>query len=190
LQDQYFGKYKLTGNATDYWKYPDGTHCGYKVAVVAKQSTLLSGIWASYIAIHSPATTMYEFMRPFPRIMGPVVAGSVAGVTTACYGAALRGKDDPWNYAAGGLVSGLTLGAGLRSPVWMGYGGFYLALIGAMYKYTKQKYDVTWNMSVNPGWMSGDYDGCNVMPDHSRGESYGKLTGDEPWNLPRTQAGW
>lgn len=144
---------------------------------------------AYFNACFYPAKQLLDFLKPFPRRILPCTAtGAMFGVTS-CYGAALRGKDDCWNYFLAGATSGAVFGATINPGKLYGVPILAFAVFAATYKYTKQL-DVKWGIFNDKGWMSGDFDSCSYQPDHSVGPDFGRLTGYEEWNLPSEKSGW
>lgn len=183
----YFGQYGIFGSKFNYNKYPDGENCLYKTFCVTKFTTISGFGLACFHVNMIKHNSMFEFVRWFPRIMGPAMAMGATLGGTACYLTQLRGKDDAWNYYWAGGATGGMLGLCLKNASHGWHAAFYISLLAAAYKACKMEGHV-FDAMPDPGFMSGDYDSISQRYDHSSGHDYGKLTGDEYWNNPRGPA--
>lgn len=104
------------GNQYSYHDYPDGTHCTYKTAVVARKTTIIGFFIGSLEVINiSKPSTIGGALARYPKYMVPgVMTGVAFGITTCTLGM-VRQKDDNWNYFFGGAAMGSVFGIARRS---------------------------------------------------------------------------
>jgi len=182
-------QYGLVGRKFDYWLYPDGTNCAYKTFVTTKTGFFLGLPIAIFNWTNmGNAKAMVDFVKPFPKRILPLTAAGFIFGSSACYSAALRGKDDIWNYTFAGAAGGTVMAATMNPGKFHGGAIVFFAFAATLYKYSKLL-GLRWLPGYRKMWMSGDFDGCSMMPDHSVGKEYGPLTGYEEWNIPSEKSG-
>lgn len=170
------------GFKMSYYKYPDGTNCGYKTIALTKISGTVGFGLASFHVCHSPMSSFFDMVKEFPRFMVPPMLGGAAMGGVACYLAQIRGKDDKWNYGIGGATAGAVFGGALRSMKYSVYGAGWGVILGCFWKTCMEQGILP---IKTPRAERYDWDMNNRWDTITYVEDVKGLTGDEWWNVPR-----
>lgn len=99
-----------------YYDSKDGEDCHKKVWFMTKMGLVFSA-WAgpAYCAMVTQPVGVWQTAHSLGVVTVPVVTAGATFAATSCALTNLRGKDDAWNAALGGLAAGSIFGAAKQS---------------------------------------------------------------------------
>ncbi|GAB6022287.1 hypothetical protein CHUAL_006413 [Chamberlinius hualienensis] len=122
------------GNINSFIHTRRGEDCHKKIFVMAKWSAALGAGMAFHdVTLYSQVRQLYPILSRTAYWLGPFTSAGITYAAITCTARNLRGKEDYWNNAIGGVASGFVMGAGYRHYGVGGVCAVAFALVAAIY---------------------------------------------------------